>query len=210
MAGWTEPVFPVGSAERLLPPPPGPVRGFEDVLSSRRSRTAGPVPLVEVGRLLWHVCRETAPSGIGRAGLPVLHRPAPSAGGLHPFSFICVADVEGRVVLYDASVHGFRDIQGNTGPLLTANKAQLKQMLGTSVGVTIRFVCDRALVDAAYAHPESLILRDAGALLATVALIAEWQGLMACPLGFLGDDFLSMAGLAGDRLVGAGGIQISI
>lgn len=203
-------MFPVGSAERLLPPAPGPARDFEDVLSSRRSRIAGPASLLEAGRLLWHVCQETAPSGIGRAGLPVLHRPAPSAGGLHPFSFICVADEESRVVLYDPSIHAFCDFQGATGSLLALNKAQLSQMLGTNAGVTIRFICDRALVDAAYAHSESLILRDAGALLATFALIAEWQGLAACPLGFLGNDFLNMAGLAGDRFVGVGGIQISI
>ena len=210
MVGWTEPVFPAGSAERLPSPLPGPARAFDDVLSSRRSRVAGPVSLTEAGGLLWHVCRETAPSELGRAGLVVRHRSVPSAGGLHPFSFICIGDLEDRVVLYDASAHGFRELQADHRPLLAVNRAQLTQMLGTSAGVTIRFVCDRSLVDAAYANPESLILRDAGALLATTALIAEWRGLAACPLGFLGDDFVAMAGLATDRFVGAGGVQISI
>lgn len=210
MAGWTEPVLPAGPAERLPSPLPAPVRAFDEVLSSRRTRVAGPVSLMEAGGLLWHVCRETAPSEVGRAGLTVRHRSTPSAGGLHPFSFICVGDLEDRVVQYDASVHGFRELQADHRSLLAVNRAQLMEMLGTSAGVTIRFVCDRSLVDAAYANPESLILRDAGALLATTTLIAEWLGLAACPLGFLGDDFIVMAGLEADRFVGAGGVQISL
>lgn len=133
----------------------------------------------------------------------------PSAGGLHPCSFVCVDERERRVVLYDALAHGFRRLRADHSSLLALNKAQLTQVLGTSTGVTVRFVFDRSLVDAAYANSESLILRDSGALLATIALLAEWLGLSACPLGFLGDDFIALAGLPGERFVGAGGIQIS-
>lgn len=133
----------------------------------------------------------------------------PSAGGLHPCSFVCVDERERRVVLYDAVAHGFRRLRADHSSLLVLNNAQLMQMLGTSTGVTVRFVFDRSLADAAYANAESLILRDAGALLATISFLAEWLGLSACPLGFLGDDFVRLSGLPGDRFVGAGGIQIS-
>ncbi len=44
---------------------------------------------------------------------------------------------------------------------------------------------------AAYENAGSLILRDAGCLVLTLCLCAEWLDLAACPLGFLGEDMVS-------------------
>jgi len=65
------------------------------------------------------------------------------------------------------------------------------------------------LVSAAYDNPESLVWRDAGALLFAICLFAEGLGLAACPLGFVGQWSVEALGFPADRFLAVGGVQIS-
>jgi hypothetical protein len=64
-------------------------------------------------------------------------------------------------------------------------------------------------VVAVYENADSLILRDAGCLVSTLCLCAEWLDLAACPLGFLGEDMVTPLGFPRPRFRAVGGVQIT-
>lgn len=165
--------------------------------------------LAETGNLLHHLARDLSPARVGRAGLPVHERIAPSAGGLHPCSFVCVSNEEGLVLLYDPLSHAFLPFKGDQQRLTDINRSDVEQILGAAPGVTVRIVADVSLVSAAYENPETLILRDAGALLPVAGMLAEWLGLLLCPLGFLGSSFVDQLSLPRERFMAVGGFQLS-
>ncbi len=185
-------------------------RDFGDVLRSRRSGLAGPVGWTEVAGLLWHAAgiQDRAPSG--RAGIPVERRASPSAGGLHPIHLVCInGDGDGRVRLYDAHDHAFHVLDVDHEDVSAKNAAVVGEILGASRGCTLRLVADVGKVEAAYENPESLVLRDAGCVVAVLCLCAEWLGLTACPLGFLGDELLAALDFPGPRFRALGAVQIT-
>lgn len=53
----------------------------------------------------------------------------------------------------------------------------------------------------AYADSETLVWRDAGAMLQTLALVAELFGLGFCPLGILGSEVVSALPSGGSFLL---------
>lgn len=181
-----------------------------DIATARRSRLRGAVDLSHVGNLLWHLTRDIELPAEGRARLPTYRRLAPSAGGLHPYHFVCIDSDSSEVALYDADEHAYRPLLVDRENIMALNQESVAAVLGASRGCTIRFIFDRSLIDAAYSNPESLLLRDAGALLATICFVAEWLGLAACPLGFLGEDFVPRLGFPSNRFSAAGGVQISM
>jgi hypothetical protein len=178
-------------------------------LANRRSRLRGAVTWAEVGNLLWHVERSTGPREIGRAAIEIERRSTPSAGGLHPISLVCIGDDGEAARLYDRRRHAFHLLAGDTSAVARANTNAVGAVLGSDVGCTVRFLADTYKVDAAYERTASLMLRDAGALLATMGLVAEWFELAACPLGFLGQDIVELLGFPSDRFAALGGVQIS-
>lgn len=112
-------------------------------------------------------------------------------------------------MLYDEAEHSFRPLETDHADLTALNAAQVEEMLGRAPGVTVRIIMDRSLVAAAYSNPDTLLLRDAGALLAVASMLAEWLGLLSCPLGFMGGNFVERLRLPADRFIAAGGFQIS-
>ncbi len=163
----------------------------------------------DVGNLLWHITRQTAPPHFGRSGLRVEHRVPPSAGGLHPFSLVCLSAEEPGAKIYDVGAHCFLPIVGDYTLLQRLNTLAVSAVTGTNRGCTVRFIADAELADAAYANSETLLLRDAGALVAVASLFAEQLGLAACPLGFLGQELVAPLGFPDHRFLSMGGVQIS-
>lgn len=208
-ARWPPFQPPTGGAEPLQPPWYGPDRSLHDVAACRRSALRGPIAWPDVGNLLWHVTRQTARAEKGRSGLRVEFRATPSAGGLHPFSLVCLNADDHLTKLYDAAAHCFRPILGDKLLLQQVNAQAVKAVIGNNRGCTVRFIADTALADAAYVNAETLLLRDAGALLAVMSLFAEQLGLAACPLGFLGQEIVEPLGFPPDRFLSIGGVQIS-
>ena len=206
-----KPFVPATSAtELLVPPGPGPATPFGDVLESRRSAMAGDVDWPSVAGLLWHAAATKGWPGPGRAGLPLQERPAPSAGGLHPVRIVCMSD-RGMDAprLYDPETHSFHLLHVVRDATMAVNRAAVETVTGASRGTTLRMVADMARTRAGYHRPESLVMRDAGCLIATLCLCAGWLGLAACPLGFLGQEMVSMLGFPTPRFRAVGAVQIT-
>lgn len=111
--------------------------------------------------------------------------------------------------MYDAWHHRWDYIATDESRLYPALKRRIREVLGSHPGTTLCIVGDMEKICAGYENGESLFLREAGFVAATACLCAEWLGLAACPLGFLGQDLVPLLGLPSPRFAMAGGIQIS-
>ena len=206
-----EPFTPEVSEWRYpdIPEPPAP-RDFGQVLRSRRSTVGAPVSFDAVAALLWHAAGTKGHAPAGRAGIPIEWRASPSSGGLHAIQVICIGPPPAdRAILYDPIHHGFGDLKGPPQTAFVEHAAQLKTLVGRAPGWTLRLIGDFSKIGAAYENAESLLLRDSGCLIATICLCAEWLGLHACPLGFLGQTLCAPLGFPPDRFFAVGGVHLT-
>lgn len=202
---WSD-CWPLATHSVSLRAPIGPPqRSFLDVLQSRQSSVGSRVQIQEIADLLWYAMAPT-PVGRGRAGMPVEHRPYPSFGGLCCVRVLVVCRDEQLVALYEPREHRLDVIE--VPGLIAENNDDVALVLGHAVGCTLRFVGDLSKAQAAYTSPETLLLREAGGLSATIGLCAEWLSLRSCPLGSLGSSLCDLLGNS-HGLIGLGGIQIS-
>lgn len=184
---YSEYAWPVvGSVE--FEPFRAPVgRTFVDVFENRRTvrqLTVAPKELV-VGTLLYATMARAwkMQDTLGRS-----RRPAMSAGALHPIS-ILVFDDTGTYRLNTESCS--LDELGFPGDARSAWLAKCSSVLPGACGTLLVLVADLARPMSAYMHCETLVWRDAGAVLQTIGLTAELFGLGFCPLGILGNEVVS-------------------
>lgn len=177
-------------------------RTFLSVLEKRRSsRAFGPLPLESLNSFLWCSARSMA---CFNEDLPLEHRPSPSAGGLHPIDLIIR---EGnKSLVYDSQTHSLAEISVNDSTMLKLGELA-DAVFPCGEGTTIWFGAQHQKTAAKYDNSESLIWRDAGALIATMNLVAEYLELNFCPFGITGEPFLSEA-LESEAVVGVGGICV--
>jgi hypothetical protein len=180
------------------------------VVRARRSELAGPIGWSHVAELLWHAAGSKGYAHSGRAGLPIEWRASPSAGGLHPIRLVCINDdADYRARLYNSIDHAFHVLDVDGKNIVAKNTSAVAAVVGAHRGCTVRLIADITKVAAAYENPDSLVLRDAGCIVATLCLCAEWLGLAACPLGFLGEEMVSPLGFPEPRFRAVGGVQIT-
>lgn len=181
-----------------------PAIDFFDVLEQRRSCLGGAVPAELLSSVLWHstLLRGRRP---GRFGIDRESRAAPSAGGLHPIRLMVLPleDVDHQG-LYDDREHALAPFDD---PVLALNRVSIAEILQASSGTTLQFAADRALVEACYDNAASLLWRDAGALAATICLVATALGVVATPVGRTGEAIVRAAGLP-PAFVGAGAVHL--
>lgn len=179
------------------------------MIAKRRSAVGDPVDLNSVADLLWYAVGWKGYASCGRAGLPIAWATSPSSGGLQSVNVVCIADDGSAPRLYDPADHAFLTLRADNELVHTENRESVVSGTGLQSGCTLRFISDRSKILAAYDNVDSLVFRDAGAVLATICLCAEWLGLAACPLGFLGSAMLPLLDLPQDRFQAVGGVQIS-
>ncbi len=134
-------------------------------------------------------------------GFDLTRRPAPSAGAIHPVHVILVWPDASSWHRYEPFEHALLAFDG----VARARDAHagLQQVLTAPDGTLVLLAAEVGRTAAKYDHCASLVWRDAGALLATMALAAHALSLAFCPLGVTGEPWT--AGLLEDRgLVGVG------
>lgn len=176
--------WPVDAAIDIKPYIAPTGRSFVDVFEKRRSSRdlqSAPLELV-TGALLYAL----APRAISHGDRVMrTRRPTISAGALHPIS----------VILFDQSA-AFRlnADELKLERLKYPNESRLnwltkcRRVLPDAKGAFLVLVADMARPRSGYANCESLVLRDAGALLQTIGLVSELFGLGYCPMGILGTE----------------------
>lgn len=179
-------------------------KSFLDVIDDRRSiRRLRPPSIERLATLLWHGAR-TRETGTRPDGLPWQHRASPSAGGLHPIELFILPSIEGSLLRYDSIVHALDLVGEVDSAQLEHGRSRLRSVLEEAQGTYLILVADVTRTEAVYEHAESLVWRDAGALLATLQLTATAMGLGFCLIGLLGSEVVaSLSGPPTLRAVGA-------
>lgn len=204
---WTRTAMHLSATRALSPQILAPERDFLATLHGRRSG-AGEDPGADfVAALLWHVTQLRERRLDGRFGLWE-SRTCPSAGGLHPISLLIIpltsAEKPG-VYLPDTHAIGFLEVDPE--PAMSLNRASVAALANSRSGTTIQLVADSAILSACYENWQSLLWRDAGAMIATLALTATALGLTAVPLGREGSDIVRAFGLS-VPFTGVGAVHI--
>jgi hypothetical protein len=198
------------TARRSLPIPEGVTSGPTlEVLHRRRSRrTYGPLSDEVLSCLLWFAAKTLATSRES-SGFPWQHRPAPSGGGRHPIYILVITPTVNppTVCLYEPEGHALLTLKGSPEAEPRQFLTSLEAALSPQQGTVLWFAADHLRTATRYEHGESLVWRDAGALLATIGVAAEALNLPFCAYGITGDEWIGRL-LPSSRFFGVGGCVI--
>jgi len=183
---------------------------FQTVLASRQSRrTFKPLGQDDLNSLLWYSARALVVSSPTQS-TRWQHRPTPSAGGRHPIDILVFneQDKPRSVHLYQPEPHAL----GKLTDLDTSSMEKLcvavDEVVAPEQAMMLWFGAQFERTLSKYENGESLVWRDAGALLATLSLVAECLSLNCCAIGITGEPFIS--GMLGktSNVVGVGGLLV--
>ena len=202
-------VYPAGRAIYLERPRVFPKHSFTKVLLARRTRrNFYPLSNEMLAALLW-LAVKTRDVGVRDSKIVQQYRPAPASGAVHAVDLLVLSRVRDRwgAFLYDPGAHALI--------VLSVQRSRLSAMLH-EVETNLRFgtatvlwmVGDVNRLRARYVNEQSLIWRDAGALLATICLAAEALGLAACPLGGLAEPYVTRMFRGEGKILSLGGLIV--
>jgi hypothetical protein len=172
---------------RIIPPPPA---RFAHILEERRSTRV--MRRSRLRDIINTIAFATNVRQI-KIGDPQhrSRRPSPSGGALHAVDILVIwPNRRGRAFRYDPFDHRLLELAIATPDSLSRFVQDVAAVLPGADGALLVLVGDMGRVAAAYDRPESLLWRDAGALIQTLHLTATAYGQAFCPLGPLGGSAL--------------------
>ncbi len=189
--GYYEPfVWPEGQFHPLEQPIARVDEGLLPLLERRRTkRSFNALSKTELSELLWR-CARTQAVADSEYGFELERRPALSAGAIHPIHILIDHNATGNWRRYDSRRHGLHDIPG-ASELFAQFDQQCEATLRIGQGTRLLLAAEPGKTFAKYEQGESLIWRDAGVLLAMMAMVAEALGCAFCPLGITGEPWAS-------------------
>ena len=180
--------FPDAAADYLDVPALTMQPGFWTVLSRRTCRrTFRQIGRRTLGALLWYTAKS-----IGQSRTPAGHiwerRYSPSAGGVHPIHIVIQLSepTASQLMRYDPIGHALCDL-GKNPDACRSLREYANGVLDTQSGAVLWLIGDFNKTAAIYENAETLVWRDAGALIGTLCLVSEALDLNCCPLGICGD-----------------------
>lgn len=186
---------------------------FDRVLSRRRStRQFGEkLPITKLGQLLWLAVksRDLKPPP---ERPDWQSRPYPSAGGCHEIGLLVlnVAGHEDAAFIYDAGHHALGALSGVTGTQIHRFIAEVSEVIPAGSATILWFIADVRKLAARYAHHESLLWRDSGALAATLSLVAAALDCPICTVGIHAPSALQAMLSRDSSLAGVGGCLVGL
>ena len=193
-----------------LPCPQKPPRAsLTQLLETRRSRRRGTsVDKEHLSTILWFAAK-TMVATVG--GFPRWeHRGTPSAGGCHPIDILVSNWMPNPGILYRYEPIGHALMRLRVADQDAADELNRAgaEAVGNDAGTLLWHAAQFERTGSRYIDGESLVWRDAGALVVTISLLAELLDLSCCAIGATGEPHLSRALGSGERVVGVGGCVI--
>ena len=179
---------------------------LSDVMRSRRStRIMSEAPIEAVAR----VVRETLQADF--VGIDSNHgrklKAVVSAGALHPVQCVIVSP-DSDPIIYDDTANHFFSVQVRDRVQLEAFVENCRTVLPNTEACWIALIADCRDLSSLYIEHQSLLWRDAGAVIQMMALVAETCGLAFCPLGILGTEIVKALLINHDHALAVGVIAI--
>lgn len=183
-------------------------RTFDSVLRSRRSaRTI----LTASTEIVAAVVRETLKADFIGAGEREgqKRKAVVSAGALHPVKAVVISPDE-QPLYYDDGLDRFLAL-----PVLDQNCFQsfhyhCSKVLPKAKGHWVALIADCKDLARVYSNYEALLWRDAGAVIQTMAMIAEAFDLAFCPLGILGHEIIGAIRADANDMVAVGVVALGL
>lgn len=164
--------------------------------------------LNRISELLWYTSKTIDIKTFDNGKMIWTHRPAPSAGGLHPIDLIVSLPnkkLNRFFSLYNPIEHCLYTLDLNKN-LVKNFFEHIDDIINIQNSFIIWFVVHPQRTKVKYKNAGSLIWRDAGAYIYCIQLVCTALDLNSCPVGSLGVPFVNK--LFGEDTVGAGGILI--
>jgi len=172
-----------------------------DVLEQRSSRREyHAMNTHDISTLLWFTQRHTGNISdlIDRVKTPV-----PTAGGLASVRTIVMQPSE-QAWIYEPQNHRAITLPASIDVCNSIRKLANK-FFNIGDGTLLLFVASRPFISEYYENPETLVLREAGVILGTQALVAEALDFSFCPLGTTAKDWLlSLLGCGEETIIPVG------
>jgi len=187
---------------------PLPAR-FDEVITDRKSkRDFSRISLQQLSNILWYTAK-VKQTFVQDNGYILSHRGTPSAGARHPIDILII-----NQTLLDSNLpHYYNPIGHSLNRLDLPAQINLNflnhinAIISTTSATIIWFIAHLERTAAKYDNPESLIWRDAGALINSIQLTCTAMNVNCCPIGSIGEpyigDFFNQ-----DGIFGAGGVLI--
>ena len=193
--------WPQGAKQLLSRSPPDCDPAVANLLRTRRTaRDFDAVSPTELSGWFDLSCRVQQRQA-SMLGFDLTRRPAPSAGAIHPIHVITAWPQESRWHRYDPFDHAL--LAFDSAVEAREAHASVQRVLAAPDATLVLLAAEVGRTSAKYEHAASLVWRDAGALLATMALAAHALSLAFCPLGVNGEPWTGRL-LEEHGLVGVG------
>jgi SagB-type dehydrogenase family enzyme len=182
---------------------------FDEVITSRKSqRTFSGINLQQLGNILWYTAK-VKQTFVQENGYILTHRGTPSAGARHPVDILII----NQTLLNSNLPHYYNPFEHTLNKLdLSAQLVvdfieHINDIISITNATIIWFVAHPERTEAKYENPETLIWRDAGALINSVQLTCAASNINCCSIGSLGEPFIGNFFNQTD-IFGAGGLLI--
>lgn len=201
-------LYPIKGSRKLNRPEKSPSANFFDLATSRHSsRGFAKLNPGDLDCLLWYSAKAYS-INYQENGYILSHRASPSAGARHPIDIlVCLDRNEPVLHVYNPFEHALAKLDCDR-KIVVAFLQHINQNLAIKDGTLLWLIGHPHRTSAKYDHAESLIWRDAGALLQQIQLAATALSLTSCPIGTLGEPFdYQLFGSIGS-VMAAGGIIV--
>ncbi|MEJ7693172.1 nitroreductase family protein [Daejeonella sp.] len=201
-------IYPIKGNTKLQRPSLPYHYDFFDIAFERRStRRFGLLLPGQLDALLWFAAKAIEVQ-VQPNGYVLSHRPSASAGARHPIDIlVCSNGPIPTVAYYNPFQHSL-DILVLDSATVKGLLAHINENLAMQQGVFLWLVAHPLRTIAKYDFAESLVWRDAGALLQQIQLTATAINLASCPVGTLAEPFAERLFGNSSKIISAGGIVV--
>jgi SagB-type dehydrogenase family enzyme len=181
-----------------------------DIVVGRNSRREfQKLSIEQISQVLWLSAKVNTVS-VQSNGFVLSHRRSASAGARHPIDIIILSpilDSFKSLYYYNPFEHTLNKLILDNA-LIAKFKEHLNLIFDISDATIVWFIAHSDRTEAKYDNPLSLVWRDAGALIHSVQIACTGCSISSCPVGSLGEPFISQLFGVNTNIFGVGGIMI--
>ena len=199
--------YPVCGIISLAKPAAAHNFNYFDLAELRRSNThLSALADQQLGELLWFSAK-VIQTHVQPNGYTLTHRPSASAGARHPIDLLVTKPSQSKVLhYYNPFEHTLNALKLDE-TIVDDLISHVNENIVIGEATLIWFIAHPDRTAAKYDNPQSLIWRDAGALLHCIQSTGAAMGLASCPVGTLAEPYLSLL-FNNTAIVSAGGIIV--
>lgn len=202
--------YPIVETLKLPTPVHFPRNDIWEILRNRKSsRTLNSLSMEEIGMVLW-ASSKVMQLVVQENTYVLTHRPSASAGARHPIDIILSSPIlngNKSFYYYNPFAHTLNRLSLDIN-VLKKFQQHVNSILDVSNATVFWFMAHPSRTEAKYDNSASLIWRDAGALINCVQLACSASNINSCPIGSLGEPYISELFQDVGCVYGTGGIAI--